>query len=404
MKIDLHDIVTPDFQNEMQNSFARLSQFGVVFVDRDGNHIGEGGNFTPFCKRINEHPQGAHCCACTNRQAIDMALSSPQPDRPAIFVCHAGLVNIEVPILFEGECLGAFTAGQVICEEDRYPKDTNEETFNWQEDPKLCAYRKDIPVLTPEQIENTADMMYDLASYMLKNHAYLQLQKEMMAQKEMLLAIQKQQAELESQLVRARFDALQHQIMPHFIFNVLNSISRLISMTEYDDAQKMLTAYTKMMRYCLSDTEHAVRLEQELEFVRNYLLIQKIRFGDRLQYFIDCNPEMLQLELPFFSLQPFVENALEHGILDKSNGGTVHIRCLADKDAYRIIIEDDGLGIDEETLVQIFTSFTSDSPSDPGSHVGINNCYRRLKYTYGDRFYLSITNEEGTLVELHIDR
>jgi ligand-binding sensor protein len=94
-----------------------------------------------------------------------MALDSPHPDRPAIFVCHAGLVNIELPILHEGKCLGAFTAGQVLCEEDCYPRDNSQLDVNWQKDPQLAEYYKEIPVLSCRHIENTADLMCDLAQY-----------------------------------------------------------------------------------------------------------------------------------------------------------------------------------------------------------------------------------------------
>lgn len=328
MHIDLHDIVTEEFQEQMQNSFARLSGFGVVFTDSEGVHIGKGGNFTRFCQAINCREDGASCCALTNRQAIRMALDSPHPDRPAIFVCHAGLVNIELPILHEGKCLGAFTAGQVLCEEDCYPRDNSQLDVNWQEDPQLAEYYKEIPVLSRRHIENTADLMCDLAQYILKTHTYSLMQKKLARQMEELLLYEKRQVELEHLLMQTKFDALQKQVMPHFIFNVLNSVSRLISMRDYDRAQEMLNAFTHMMRYSLSNTQQTILLCQELDYVRNYLAIQQLRFGDRIQYEICCDPEMESLQLPFFTLQPLVENSIEHGILHMSEGGRLF--CIAD--------------------------------------------------------------------------
>lgn len=401
MQIDLHDIVTEEFQEQMQNSFARLSGFGVVFTDSEGVHIGKGGNFTRFCQAINCREDGAGCCALTNRQAIRLALDSPQPGRPAIFVCHAGLVNIELPILHEGKCLGAFTAGQVLCEEDCYPRDNSQTSVNWQEDPQLAAYYKEIPVLSRKHIENTADLMCDLAQYMIENHAYALAQQKLAQQKEALLLYEKRQVELEHRLMQTRFDALQKQVMPHFIFNVLNSVSRLISMQDYDRAQAMLTAFTHMMRYSLCDAQQNILLGQELDYVRNYLAIQQLRFGERIQYEIQCDPEMDSLRLPFFSLQPLVENSIEHGILHMSAGGRVLLRCFRMPGEYRIELEDNGAGIEEEALKHIRQAAFS-SAAGPREHVGLYNCYNRLKLIYGNAVSFNLESRRGAGTRIRI--
>lgn len=404
MQMDLHDIVTEEFQQQMQNSFARLSGFGVVFTDSEGVHIGKGGNFTRFCQAINCREDGASCCALSNRQAIRLALDSPNPVRPAIFVCHAGLVNIELPILHEGKCLGAFTAGQVICEEDCYPRDNSQIHINWKDDPQLAALYQEIPVLSKQHIENTADLMCDLAQYMLENHTYSLMQKELATQKETSLLYEKRQIELENLLTQTKFEALQKQVMPHFIFNVLNSISRLIFMQDYDRAQEMLTAFAQMMRYSLSNTQESVSLGQELDYVRNYLSIQQLRFGDRIQYEIVCDPAMEALRLPFFTLQPLVENSIEHGILNLRNGGRVTLRCEQRPDEYRIEITDNGQGMDEASLQYIKRHvFSSTAPASQG-HVGLYNCYNRLICAYGDsvRFQLNSKQGEGTRISIGI--
>lgn len=401
MQIDLHDIVTEEFQQQMQNSFARLSGFGVVFTDSEGVHIGKGGNFTRFCQAINCREDGAGCCALTNRQAIRLALDSPQPNRPAIFVCHAGLVNIELPILHEGKCLGAFTAGQVLCEEDCYPKDNSPSSINWQDDPELVEYYKEIPVLSRKQIENTADLMCDLAQYMIENHAYTLAQQKLAQQKEALLLYEKRQVELEHRLMQTRFDALQKQVMPHFIFNVLNSVSRSISMQDYDRAQSMLTAFTHMMRYSLSDVQQSIFLSQELDYVRNYLAIQQLRFGERIQYEIQCDPDLESLRLPFFSLQPLVENSIEHGILHMSAGGRVLLRCYRLPAQYCIELEDNGTGIAEETITHIRQAAFS-SANGPREHVGLYNCYNRLRLMYGEAVSFCLESRPGAGTRVRI--
>ena len=77
--MDLKDIVTEEFQQEIQESFAYATGFGVVFIDKEGNHIGEGSNFTDFCKQINCTEEGAKCCARSNCQAVNIALKTQKP-------------------------------------------------------------------------------------------------------------------------------------------------------------------------------------------------------------------------------------------------------------------------------------------------------------------------------------
>ena len=112
MHVVLKEILTEDFIERFQESFAFATGFGVVFVDLNGNHIGEGSNFSKFCREINRTKEGAAYCANTNRKAIEDAMRTK---KPSIYVCHAGLINIEIPLTYEGEYIGAFTAGQVLC-------------------------------------------------------------------------------------------------------------------------------------------------------------------------------------------------------------------------------------------------------------------------------------------------
>ena len=168
--------------------------------------------------------------------------------------------------------MGAITAGQVLCDEDVYPKEEVASQVQWLSDPELAAYYAEIEVMSRQKIEATTQALSNLTNYIVQRLAYSQIQEQLAKKtKELLIA--------ENQLKQAKLDALQKQIAPHFIFNVLNSISRLLSMGDYTTAKTMLNAFTGMMRYALSNMQSSVFLEKELAYVENYLSIQKIRFG-----------------------------------------------------------------------------------------------------------------------------
>jgi ligand-binding sensor protein len=215
MKISIKDILTEDFINKFQESFAYATGFGVVFVDLEGNHIGEGSNFTKFCKEINKTKEGAAHCARTNRKAIEIAMKTK---KPSIYVCHAGLINIEIPLTYEGEYIGALTAGQVLCSDsDIYPKDNELSTIPWLNSNEAKDYFNNIEILTKQQIEATATSLENIANYIIQTSLYNKLQEKLIEEQKKIMEYKKKQIEMEHQLKLAELDALQKQVTPETV-------------------------------------------------------------------------------------------------------------------------------------------------------------------------------------------
>lgn len=189
----------------------------------------------------------------------------------------------------------------------------------------------------------------------------------------------------------ARLQALQSQLQPHFLFNTLNSISGLIVDGRLDAATAMISRLSDFLRISLqaSDTPQ-IPLASELEFIRHYLDIQKIRFGDRLTFRLDVAPPALPALVPTLLLQPLVENAVQHGILPHREGGSVTITVRSDARRLKLRIEDDGPGFRGSTT--------------PPFGVGLSNTARRLDELYGDQATLSISRGavSGVVVSIEL--
>lgn len=391
-KFQLNDVITEQSQNEIQDAFSLATGFGVIFTDAQGNHIGSKSNFCRFCTKINETEKGAFYCSCTNKNAITIALKTK---KPCIYICHAGLVNIEIPLIYENKCIGAITTGNVLCSEDNlYPREPAPKDIDWLEDPELAAYYQEIPVVTPEQIDGTTAALSNITNYIIQTAAYAQIQKQLAERSEELLDAEIRRSQLEQQLKIAQLDALQKQVTPHFIFNVINSISRLMSLNEYDTAKEMLDSFAQMMRYSLANIKSYVTLRQELDYIENYLAIQKIRFGSRIDYILHCAEELENMFIPFFSIQPLVENAIEHGILGKPCGGRLVLQCLSLEDHIQIQIKDNGVGIPERHLEKLRINMKSSEPPEE-QHVGLYNCYHRFFLTFKKRVFFDIQSHIG---------
>jgi sensor histidine kinase YesM len=198
--------------------------------------------------------------------------------------------------------------------------------------------------------------------------------------------------ELETQLERARLQALRMQLQPHFLFNTLNAISTLV-VTNPQTAQDMIGSLGQMLRLSLdSGSKSEVPLEQELRFLDSYLEIAQLRFGDRLKVSQHISPGTLKALAPTFILQPLVENAIQHGIEPDSSQGTVEIRAQKVADQLVLSVSDSGVGLTE----------TTDSPAKKG--IGLSNTRARLRSLYPGRHSFAIQNrsERGCVAELRI--
>lgn len=197
-------------------------------------------------------------------------------------------------------------------------------------------------------------------------------------------------AQLEAHLVEAKLDALRSQLQPHFLFNTLNAITVLVRKKEQAAAIKMLSGVSELLRRSLSSlTRERVPLRDELDFLGHYLEIQRVRFSDRLNVTLHAEPATLAAQVPSLSLQPLVENAIEHGIGPRAGGGCVEISARAlGEERLLIEIRDDGVGL---------------SP-DAREGIGVGNVRRRLAQLYGSTasFTLAPAHGGGTIVTLEL--
>ena len=209
-------------------------------------------------------------------------------------------------------------------------------------------------------------------------------------------------AELEAsrnRLARAEVRALRAQISPHFLYNALNAIASFVR-TDPDRARELLVEFADFTRYSFQRTGEYTTLEEELRSIERYLVLEQARFGDRLAVTLRIAPEVLAVTIPVLSLQPLVENAVRHGLAQKSGGGRVTI-LAEDHDREAIItVEDDGVGEDPE---RVRLALAGDDSLDS---VGLNNVDERLRSAYGDDYGLVVETAvgAGTKVTLRVPK
>jgi two-component system LytT family sensor kinase len=193
-------------------------------------------------------------------------------------------------------------------------------------------------------------------------------------------------------LLKARMDALSSQINPHFLFNTLNTVSSLIRF-DPDMARIVVIKLSNILRRLLRQHETFVPLREELDFIDDYLDIEVVRFGrENLQIFKDVGEQTLEAFVPSMLLQPIVENSLKHGLAGKIEGGHIRIRTTLTDGRLLIEVEDNGAGIPEERMPQVYAD-----------GIGISNVHERLKVLYGGDFRMEISSREGEGTRIVID-
>ena len=193
-------------------------------------------------------------------------------------------------------------------------------------------------------------------------------------------------------LLRARMDALSSQINPHFLFNTLNTVTALIRV-DPDTARGVVLKLSNILRRLLRKHETFVPLREELSFIDDYLDIEVARFGaDNLDIVKEIGEDTLETFIPSMLLQPIVENSLKHGLAGKLEGGRIFLRTSNRDGRLRIEIEDNGVGISEEKMPQVYVE-----------GIGLSNVRERLRVLYGTDFNLDIESREGQGTTIKID-
>jgi sensor histidine kinase YesM len=200
------------------------------------------------------------------------------------------------------------------------------------------------------------------------------------------------QSSLKTQLAEAQLRALKMQLHPHFLFNTLHSISSLVS-EDPPKANSMIARLGDFLRLTVDNSEQQlVTLKEETEFLRCYLDIEQVRFGDRLTVAFDLEPQTLAAEVPHLILQPVVENAIQHAIGPRAAGGHINVEAKRLNGLLRVAISDNGPGI------------SSNDRLLGKKCVGLSNVRTRLQQIYGSdfRFELMNANHGGLTVVMEI--
>ncbi len=199
---------------------------------------------------------------------------------------------------------------------------------------------------------------------------------------------------------KSELSSLQAQINPHFLYNTLDSIVWMAEHEKHEDVIQMTSSLASLFRISISKGAMIIPVENEFKHAEHYLTIQKMRYKDKFSFRFDIDPEIYNYQILKLILQPIIENSIYHGIRHMVDEGEITIRGYLDKEYLIFEVEDDGLGMSEETIRNVLYEDADENG------VGLHNVHERIRLMYGDDYGLDIQSEieEGTKIIFKLPR
>ncbi len=194
--------------------------------------------------------------------------------------------------------------------------------------------------------------------------------------------------------------ALQAQINPHFLYNMLDMINWLAQSGQQEKVSAAIQTLSKFYKLTLSKKNITIPIGEELRHVSLYVMLQNMRFENKIEFIVDVPDEIMEYEIPKLVLQPIVENSILHGIFEReSKAGNIVIMAWTENGDIIFTVSDTGMGIRPERLKTILDGTEE---SEHGSNIGIYNTHMRLKYLYGEKYGLHFESNYGQGTEVQV--
>lgn len=379
----------------IQEKVSKATGLAFVTVDYKGEPVTEMTSFTSFCQAVRKRKGAEHICKSSDAFG---AIQAAVTQKTYLYFCPCGLLEVAIPIIVRGHYLGGFIGGQVRCQDAPAEicslENLMQHIEDFKENEDMSKLYKNISLFEYKKFVYVADLISLIINQLGEKELSRIIQKDYLKKEMEILNEKRRRVELENSLKNSQLNALKSQMNPHFLLNSLNSISNLAVIENAPRTNEMSTMFAEFLRYNIVNTKNAIYISEEMANIERYLKIQKIRFGEQLKYSIDISENMQLQKIPCLIVMPFIENAVLHGIVLKCEGGFVSISVYYQQNDVVILVEDNGLGINDKKISEIFEPYKEGYEGD-SIGIGISNTRKRLITAFGSDYDVVIQSVEG---------
>ncbi|MDD3926160.1 MAG: PocR ligand-binding domain-containing protein [bacterium] len=381
-KVKLSDIVNLPAFEEAGRLFHRATGMTISFYSEAGENI-----FYPaeerceVCHMIQSKPEGQRRCLLSDKQAAEQALRC---GKPVSYTCHAGLIDVVVPVVVAGRKIGCFFSGQSLLASPTPVgyQDFISRTGDLGLDPdKLWEAYLKVPVVDAGRLDIALGLLGVICNHLVEGQIALRKERELTRKQRKLRQAAEEKAGLERDLREVELRLVQAQLNPHFLFNALNLIAGQAMAEDAAETGRLIEELSLLLRHSLSNIGGTITLAEEAAAAMAYVEVFRARFGREVEVAINIPQDLGDLHVPALILQPLVETSLVHALPACPDGLRIAIGAAVSGSRVELRVADNGPGLPDEAVIKDAVT------SDPGVGIkltGLPGLNRRLQYYYPD--------------------
>lgn len=357
-------------------AFGETLALPISVYNTENQHLHTVGLFPQPCKDLCSIHSGLDRCHIYTHTLF---YSSPAYSEQTAHYCKYGMAVIDTPIVCDNAMVGIIRGGHILTEDDAN-----------QIHPTLKKATMNLSNVPKGRLRIILNQYKKLAAYLAHSYGQ-QLQDMSSSQSPDPISTASAYTALREDLNLALGQILNLQINNHFLFNTLNAIAGMALEEKAFDTYRSIVDLSRLFRYSLKKNKELVTLKDELDFIKNYLALQRIRFGQRLHPSLDVPEHVMDYAIPFSTLQPLVENAFIHGFSDHHSDMAIAISVHEGDSWFTLTVRDNGKGIANEPLAEL----TNRLQNGTGPHRGLSMVIERMKLFFGMAFRFEIDSRLG---------
>ncbi|SFG09912.1 Histidine kinase-, DNA gyrase B-, and HSP90-like ATPase [Desulfotomaculum arcticum] len=395
--INIKDVLDVINLRQILEKFTHAMQLGVIMYDHLGNLITDPLNMPHFCHL---------CINSSSAECLEHKDISNDATKLRIYRCKFGICSIQKPVLVNQTLLGYLGCGYrrldyVAPEEEAALKDS----FPARDYILVKQKFVDLEMINKNRLLGAAETLSLISEDLVGVVVQSLNEKQINSYKLKLAEEEQRKSQLENFLNESRLKLLESQVNPHFLFNTLNTIAQSSLIEGANTASRLTYALANLLRCSLGKVNSFITIGEELEYIDDYLYIQKNRFPDQFNVNIDIQKEVKEYKIPFMTILVFLENAIVHGFEGLEGSKDIWIKGWMDS-LFSICIKviDNGVGIPVDVINNVEKFKNMDLQSKDIKGLGIYNVFKRLEYYYRNRFKLQFKRlpQGGTEVNLFL--
>lgn len=385
-QLDIIHLFGKEKLENIQKSLSKATGLAFVTVDYRGEPITEATSFSGFCKQIRSNPAAIERCKSSDAFG---SIQAAVTQKTNVYFCPCGLLEVAIPIVVKGHYLGGFIGGQIRCNDA--PESTSRlasvmHSAQSEEAVAQCqALLEEIPVYSYEKFLDIANLVFLVINQLSENEISQHIQEDILKKR-----IKKMQASnqhyIKENLQKSReLQELKIRSNPYEILDILTSLLNLTVIEDAPRSNELLGAFIDYTKYRYIEKGTFVHISGELEHVEQYLMFQKKKLGERLEYSIQVPKEMHMLKMPSDILLPFVQNSLYNSIMLRKEGGIITVTGYFRNNNLVLEIDDTGLGLSEADADIKYEAY-KDKHEGYYIKLGMNYAKEKMRQLFGEEY------------------